>query len=595
MSSTCWPDRLIGNLPNFYLYASNNPSEGMLAKRRAGATLVSYLTPPVTKAGLYKGLLDLKSSMDRWRALEPEVDDAMRNSLAELIQAQAASVELAAAEPLWEGRAVAVIEKLGPQLLELEYALIPDGLHVVGLPPGPDARHEMLTAAGITDVTEFARLDALMALDNETPALLHALDGGFTRPAPGGDLLRKTDILPTGRNLHGFDPFRLPTAFAIKDGARQADRLLARHALESNTVPETVAMVLWGSDNLKSEGGPIGQALWLMGAEPRIDGYGRLCGAQLLPLATIGRPRIDVVITLSGIFRDLLPMQTSMLAEAALLAAQADEPEEQNFIRKHAQAFMAQTGCGIEEASLRVFGNADSAYGSNVNALVNSGAWNNEDELGDAFVKRKGFAYGVNGKPQLKTAVFADALSKVEITYQNLDSIELGVTTVDQYFDTLGGITRAVRKARGGQAAAVYIGDQTRGDGAVRSLTEQVSLETRTRALNPKWYDALLKHGFEGVREIEAQVTNTLGWSATTGQVAPWVYEKLTETYMLDETMRERLAKLNPAASSKIANRLIEAHERNYWQPSADMLDMLRKAGEELEDRLEGVTMGAAA
>jgi magnesium chelatase subunit H len=169
------------------------------------------------------------------------------------------------------------------------------------------------------------------------------------------------------------------------------------------------------------------------------------------------------------------------------------------------------------------------------------------------------------------------------------------VTTVDQYFDTLGGITRAVRKARGGQAASVYIGDQTRGDGAVRSLQEQVSLETRTRALNPKWYDSLLKHGFEGVREIEAQVTNTLGWSATTGQVAPWVYEKLTETYMLDETMRERLAKLNPAASSKIANRLIEAHERNYWQPSADMLDLLRKAGEELEDRLEGVTMGAAA
>ncbi len=595
MSATCWPDRLIGHLPNFYLYASNNPSEGMLAKRRAGATLVSYLTPPVTKAGLYKGLLDLKSSMDRWRSMEPEVDDAMRSSLAELIQAQAASVELAEAEPLWGERAVAVIDKLGPQLLELEYALIPDGLHVVGVPPGPDARLEMLTAAGITDATEFARLDALMALDNETPALLHALDGGFTRPAPGGDLLRKTDILPTGRNLHGFDPFRLPTPFAVKDGARQADRLLARHAQDATALPETVAMVLWGSDNLKSEGGPIGQALWLMGAEPRIDGYGRLCGAQLIPLETLSRPRIDVVITLSGIFRDLLPMQTSMLAEAALLAAQADEPDEQNFIRKHAMAFMAQTGCGIEEASLRVFGNADSAYGSNVNALVNSGAWNDEDELGDAFVKRKGFAYGVNGKPQLKTAVFADALSKVDITYQNLDSIELGVTTVDQYFDTLGGITRAVRKARGGQAAAVYIGDQTRGDGAVRSLQEQVSLETRTRALNPKWYDALLKHGFEGVREIEAQVTNTLGWSATTGQVAPWVYEKLTETYMLDETMRERLARLNPAASSKIANRLIEAHERNYWQPSADMLNMLRKAGEELEDRLEGVTMGAAA
>ncbi len=201
----------------------------------------------------------------------------------------------------------------------------------------------------------------------------------------------------------------------------------------------------------------------------------------------------------------------------------------------------------------------------------------------------------MDGKPKLETAVFADALSRIEVTYQNLDSIELGVTTVDQYFDTLGGISRAVRKARGGQAAAVYIGDQTRGDGAVRSLQEQVALETRTRALNPKWYDALLKHGFEGVREIEAQVTNTLGWSATTGQVDPWVYQRLTETFVLDAEMRQKLAALNPAASSKIANRLIEAHERSYWTPSAEMLDQLRAAGEELEDRLEGVISGAAA
>ena len=174
------------------------------------------------------------------------------------------------------------------------------------------------------------------------------------------------------------------------------------------------------------------------------------------------------------------------------------------------------------------------------------------------------------------------------------------MTTVDHYFDTLGGISRAVRKARGGVAADVYIGDQTRGDGKVRSLSEQVALETRTRALNPKWYEALLNHGYEGVREIEAQVTNTLGWSATTGQVAPWVYEKLTETFVLDDAMRERLATLNPIASSKIANRLIEAHERQYWQPDASMLERLRRAGEEMEDRLEGVnsprvSLGATA
>ena len=594
LSAECWPDRLIGTMPNVNFYASNNPSEGMIAKRRANATLISYLTPPVAHAGLYRGLLELKASLDRWRALEPEADSGQRTALAELVQAQASAVELAAVTPAWSDPETEVV-RLTAALMELEYTLIPHGLHVIGEPPLAPERKEMLEAARVTDPVEYARLDALLAVDHEIPAVLHALDGGFTRPAPGGDLLRTTEVLPTGRNLHGFDPFRLPSTFAVQDGARQADRLLARHAADGKGVPETVAMVLWGTDNLKTEGGPIAQALWLMGAAPRFDSYGRLCGAQLLPLATIGRPRVDVVITLSGIFRDLLPLQTKLLAEAALLAAEADELVEDNFIRKHALAFQAEHGGDIATAALRVFGNADGAYGANVNSIVGSGMWENEDELANAYVARKGFAYGTDGRPAKQEALLGHVLKSVEVTYQNLDSIELGVTTVDHYFDTLGGITRAVRRARGGVKADVYIGDQTRGDGTVRSLSEQVDLETRTRALNPKWYEALLKHGYEGVREVEAHVTNTLGWSATTGEVSPWVYQQLAETYVLDPAMRERLAELNPKASLKIANRLIEATDRKYWSPDAATLEALRRAGEDLEDRLEGVEVELAA
>ncbi len=594
LSAACWPDRLIGHLPNFNLYASNNPSEGMIAKRRANAVLISYLTPPVAHAGLYRGLLDLKASLDRWRAMDPEADAEQAMQLAVLMQAQAAAVNLADAEPAWTD-SPAEIARLGAALLELEYALIPNGLHVIGQPPSPAERTEMLDFAGVTEPVERARLEALLATDHELPAIIHALDGGFVRPAPGGDLLRTTAVLPTGRNLHGFDPFHLPSKFAVADGARQADRLLARHAQDGAGLPETVAMVLWGTDNLKSEGGPIAQALWLMGAAPRFDSYGRLCGARLLTLEELGRPRVDVVITLSGIFRDLLPLQTRLLAEAALLAAQADEAPEENFIRKHALAFIAAHGGDMEQAALRVFGNADGAYGANVNSLVGNGGWEDEDELGDAYVARKGFAYGVTGRPVRQAALLTHVLSKVDVTYQNLDSIELGVTTVDHYFDTLGGISRAVRQARGGVAASVLIGDQTRGDGAVRSLQEQVNLETRTRTLNPKWYEGLLKHGYEGVREIEAHVTNTLGWSATTGEVSPWVYQSLAETYVLDPEMRDRIAGLNPKASSKIVNRLIEATDRNYWSPDAATLDALRRAGEDLEDRLEGVEVELAA
>jgi len=180
------------------------------------------------------------------------------------------------------------------------------------------------------------------------------------------------------------------------------------------------------------------------------------------------------------------------------------------------------------------------------------------------------------------------ALKDVDIAYQNLESVELGVTTVDHYFDTLGGIARAVKRAKGSDAT-VYIGDQTRGKGQMRTLKDQIALETRSRNLNPKWYEGLLKHGHEGVRQIEASVTNTLGWSATTGQVDPWVYQRLSETFVLDTEMRDRLAKLNPQASARMAGRLLEASDRNYWTPDAATLAALQGAADELEDRLEGI------
>lgn len=583
----CWPDRLIGDLPNVYLYAMNNPSEGALAKRRGAATIVTHLTPPVTKAGLYKGLAELKASLDRWRGQEPNATD--RTELAQLIRAQAGELDLPVEA---DDRA---IDELWRTVAEFEQTLIPHGLHVVGRPPPEAARADLLALmAEAVPGADLAAAEGHLKTDSETPALLHALAGGFIRPVPGADLIRAPQALPTGRNLHSFDPFRMPSAFALADGARQAERLLQRHLAEGHGLPRSVALVLWGADNLKSEGGPIAQALALMGARPRFDSYGRLCGAELLPLEELGRPRIDVVMTLSGIFRDLLPLQTRMLAEAAWLAATADEPAERNHVRAHALAEAEAAGCDLETAALRVFSNADGAYGSNVNLLVDSGAWGDEDELAETFQRRKCFAYGRMGEPAARPELLQAVLARVDLAYQNLESVELGVTTIDHYFDTLGGVGRAVARARG-SAAPVYISDQTRGDGKVRTLNEQVALETRTRALNPKWYEGMLTHGHEGVRQIEAHVTNAVGWSATTGQVDPWVYQRLTETFVLDAAMRRRLAALNPAASSRMANRLIEAQERAYWTPDDDTLAALREAGDELEDRLEGIPLAEIA
>ena len=542
MSGDCWPERLIGDLPNFYLYAANNPSEGLLAKRRSGATLISYLTPAVSEAGLYKGLADLKALVERWRA----ADTDEQAKLAPMIDVAAGELGLAERD----------VPALAASLYEIERALIPEGLHVANA--------------------------------DELNGIVHALDAGYIRPAPGGDVLRNPEVLPTGRNIHGFDPFKLPSRFAISEGTAQAEELIARHLRDGGDYPESLAMVLWGTDNLKSEGAQIAQVLALIGARPRLDGYGRLCGAELIPLDELGRPRIDVIATLSGIFRDLLPLQTRMIAEAALLAATADEPEDMNFVRKHSLSHAAKHDCDIETAALRVFSNAEGMYGANVNQLIDSGDWTDPDELANMWEAKKGFAYGVKGTPVRQAALLQSALATVDFAYQNLDSVELGVTTIDQYVDALGGLGRSVARAKG-KAAPVYIVDATQGAAKVRTLGEQVELETRARVLNPKWYEGMLSHGFEGVRHIEGSVTCIAGWSATTGDVNPSLYQSISETFVLDDAMRERLSALNPKATARVAGRLLEASDRKFWTPDAATLAALHAASDAIEDRLEGI------
>ena len=628
LSGQCWPDRLIGDVPNFYLYASNNPSEGMIAKRRSAATLVSYMTPPVTQAELYCDLAGLKDTIDRWRQ-QHDAPSVKLDEIAEDIYHQSVALELTTEQNTWTHQDVAKIEAVRIALIELEETLIPHGLHVVGEIPSESERKDLLlaVASATFDIElDAGPLQAIMAgeaytdnannesenqidqiawdtlldvhrnlcADSEIEGLIKALDCSFIAPAPGGDLLRNPDVLPTGRNIHGFDPFQIPSQYAIRDGAQQAELVLQRHIEQGNDLPESVALVLWGTDTLKTEGSSIAQALSLMGARPHLDSYGRVSGATLIPLEELGRPRIDVVMTLSGIFRDLLPIQTKLLAETAYLASAADEPIEQNFVRKHTLAYQQERNCDFETAALRVFSNAEGAYGSNVNMLVDSGRWEDEDELAEVYSQRKSFAYGRDGKASSNKDLLDKMLSGVDFAYQNLDSVELGVTTVDHYFDTLGGISRMVQRSTGVDVP-VYISDQTTGEGKVRTLSEQLSLETRTRVLNPKWYEGILQHGYEGVQQIETHITNTVGWSATTGQVKPWMYQKLSETFVLDKEMRERLAQLNPAASVKVAQRLMEACERKYWNPDEETLNALRRAGDDLEDRLEGINQEEAA
>jgi magnesium chelatase subunit H len=428
---------------------------------------------------------------------------------------------------------------------------------------------------------------------NEVESLLRALRGEFIEPGPGADIVQNPAILPTGRNTHAINPYSVPSTVAFARAETVANRLLDRYRQENGRYPKAMALVLWGLDNIKTQGEGVAQALWLLGVRPVCDGINRTTGVQAIPLDELKRPRIDLVMTVSGIFRDLFSPTVQLLDKAVRLVAQLDEPAELNYVRKHALEQMESEGCDIDEATIRVFSNAPGNYGTNVNFMVMDSQWQQSETLGDLFVTRKCFAYGRDSKGRSiegrEARVAMDhALSRVEATYQNIDTFEIGLTDVDHYFEYLGGISKAVEK-RAQTKPAIYLSDSLDNNAKIRSLEETVRLETRAKTLNPKWYEGMLKHGFRGVAEIENHVSNTFGWSATADAVDDWIYSEVANTFVLDDSMLDRLRGLNPHSAHALVQRLLEANGRGFWEADEGALERLRAISRSLEDQLEGV------
>lgn len=442
----------------------------------------------------------------------------------------------------------------------------------------------------------FALLEQIskqLETNGETDALMRALRGEYIAPGPGADIVQNPSILPTGRNTHAINPYAVPSAVAFARAEAVATQLLTRYQAEHGRYPRSMALVLWGLDNIKTQGEGVAQALWLLGVRPVADALNRITAVEAIPLDELGRPRIDVVMTISGIFRDLFSPTVQLLDRAVRLVANLDEPIELNYVRRHVLEQVENEHCDPDEAMTRVFSNAPGNYGTNVNFMVMDSQWDRDDTLGDLFVTRKCFAYGRDSKGQTIEGVEARvamdrALARVEATYQNIDTFEIGITDVDHYFEYLGGISKAVEK-RAKSRPAIYLSDTLSPDGKIRSLEETVRLETRAKTLNPKWYEGMLKHGFRGVAEIEGHVSNTFGWSATADAVDDWIYTEVANTFVLDQAMLERLRELNPHSAHSLVGRLLEANGRGYWDAEPEVLDQLREISGSLEDQLEGV------
>ncbi|HST19504.1 MAG TPA: cobaltochelatase subunit CobN [Blastocatellia bacterium] len=430
--------------------------------------------------------------------------------------------------------------------------------------------------------------------NDEMKGLVRALSGRYVEPGPGADIIQNPNILPTGRNTHAINPYAIPSSTAMRRAEPIAKALLERNLKEAGRYPESIAMVLWGIDNIKTEGEAVAQALWLLGVQPKRDSLNRVSDVDIIPLDQLNRPRIDLVMTVSGIFRDLFGTTMALLDAAVRRVAMLDEPHDMNFVKKHIAEQMGESVCSFDEAAVRVFSNAAGNYGTNVNFMVLDSQWEDSRELGDLFVTRKCFAYGRDSEGRSfdgreARRLLEQALARVEVTYQNIDTTEVGITDVDHYFEYLGGVSKAVEQ-RTGERPRIYLSDTLSPGAKVRTLEETIKLETRTKTLNPKWFEGMLRHGFSGVAEIEHHVTNTFGWSATADAVDDWIYDEVAATFVLDENMLDRLRSLNPHSARTLVGRLLEASGRGFWSADNAVLDRLQDVFAGLEDELEGVT-----
>jgi magnesium chelatase subunit H len=426
-----------------------------------------------------------------------------------------------------------------------------------------------------------ARIAEQLDSNNELGSLMRALRGEYITPGPGADIVQNPLVLPTGRNTHAVNPYSVPSQVAFSRAKFTADALLSRYLDEHGRYPRALALVLWGLDNIKTQGEGVAQALWLLGVRPVRDALNRVTEVEVIPLAELQRPRMDVVMTVSGIFRDLFAPTMTLLDKAVRRVATLDEPFEMNYVRRNISERMNGESSDFDDAVTRVFSNAPGNYGTNVNFMVTDSQWDTDDSLGDLFVTRKCFAYtrdstGRTVEGREARHLMDDALSRVEATYQNLDSFEVGITDVDHYFEYLGGISKAV-EMRAKARPAIYVSDSLSPQARIRSLEETVRLETRAKTLNPKWYEGMLEHGFRGVAEIENHVANTFGWSATADAVDPWIYAEIAKTFLLDAVMFNRLLELNSDSVRSLTKRLLEAHERGYWNPDEAVLEELHE------------------
>ncbi|MEW9530994.1 cobaltochelatase subunit CobN [Microbispora sp. NPDC049125] len=667
LSASCAPDAALADLPLVYPFIVNDPGEGTQAKRRAHATVVDHLIPPMARAESYGDLAKLEQLLDEHAtvaALDPAKLPAVRAQLWTLIQAAQLHHDLHVDDRPGDDEFDEFLLHVDGYLCEIKDAQIRDGLHILGQAPTGEARVNLVLAVlrarqvwggsagalpglrealglsegdtggltggegargevdrfeaearrlvqamedhgwdpgaadAVSPLPEVARVLRFAAAEvvprlgrttDEVDNVLHALDGGYVPAGPSGSPTRGlVNVLPTGRNFYSVDPKAIPSRLAWETGVALAASLADRYRADTGEWPRTVGLTVWGTSAMRTQGDDIAEVLALLGARPTWDDASRrVTGFEVVPVEELGRPRVDVVVRISGFFRDAFPHVVALLDEVVRAVAALDEPEEVNPLRAHVAADLARHGDG-RRATSRVFGSRPGAYGAGLLPLIDARNWRDDADLAEVYAVWGGYAYGSGLDGREARADMEAAFRRIDVAAKNQDNREHDIADSDDYFQYHGGMVAMVRHLTGTSPAA-YVGDSHVPDAVrTRTLGEETRRVFRSRVVNPRWIAAMRRHGYKGAFEMAATVDYLFGFDATAGVVDDWMYESLAASYVFDPEVREFMRTSNPWALRGIAERLLEAADRGLWErPSPETLDGLRETYLELEGDLE--------
>jgi cobaltochelatase CobN len=638
---------LIGILPNIYYYHVTNTSESAIAKRRANSLIINHAGPSFKNTDLYEEIEQLELLIEEYHSKTDLSINKSQNSvqserlldLKQDIHELAKSLELeyeniTELEDLLYRYKTSIIpmglhilgesyntnEKIDliemillnsgeiPQLdeilknLETIPAQISERVRLfltkfyeckeklMGLDDIIDQLEKYIadelniSEDNIEKLSEWVfNLDFQIETSRETENIIHALEGGYIRPGLGGDPIRSPHIFPTGRNSYGFDPRLIPNSTAYRRGAQIAESLLEDYKKENGRFPETVSVVLWAFETMKTGGETIGQILSYLGVRAVKNKSIWTTELEAIPLDEMKHPRINVITTIGGIFRDTFPYILELINKAVEIVANLDEARDQNYVKKSIEELEAEN---IELPEARIYGPPPGKYNTNLTDIISGGEWGEEKELANDYLNNMCFAYMKNQKVCRSFESFSKSVGKINLMSQIRDSSEYHITDLDHYYEFTGGLARSFEELTG-ENANVYIADSSTKDIRVDTLEKSIKEGTITRTLNPEWIKGLLKHKYHGGQKVAERVENVLGLAATTHKVDNWIWDKAYHQYIENEEIRNALTENNRFAMMDIVKNMLQAEQRGYWNASEEDIETLKKLYLELENWVE--------